>query len=70
MYTYSISSLVLLGGLTAVIFTDVLQCVIMIIGAIVLSILSKCICMPLRSIIEGAAFRYTLLPSIQDEQAV
>lgn len=29
-----------LGGLTAVIFTDVLQCVIMIIGAIVLSILS------------------------------
>lgn len=29
-----------LGGLTAVIFTDVLQCVIMIIGAIVLSVLS------------------------------
>ena len=29
------------GGLTAVIFTDVLQCVIMIIGAIVLSVLSK-----------------------------
>ena len=29
------------GGLTAVIFTDVLQCAIMIIGAIVLSILSE-----------------------------
>ena len=30
-----------LGGLTAVIFTDVLQCAIMIVGAIVLAILSK-----------------------------
>lgn len=29
------------GGLTAVIFTDVLQCVIMILGAITLAILSK-----------------------------
>ena len=29
------------GGLTAVIYTDVLQCTIMIIGAIVLAILSK-----------------------------
>ena len=33
--------LVFLGGLTAVIFTDVLQCVIMILGAITLAILSK-----------------------------
>lgn len=33
--------LVFSGGLTAVIFTDVLQCVIMILGAITLAILSK-----------------------------
>ena len=29
------------GGLTAVIYTDVLQCTIMLIGAIVLAIMSK-----------------------------
>jgi len=35
--------LIFSGGLTAVIFTDVLQCVIMILGAITLAILSKLI---------------------------